>query len=440
MILFNAYINLCLIQYTNYINYSRTFVRRLLLLLTLWFTTNLLAVDATLKIEKDVEQRARIALVDGSAQHDDRFFGILLSDLKISGHFLADTNVHQGSFSGAFIDPKLKSRDYVLKYNLLTGGGVKLYIRLLRASDGTQLYKKSYSISDTAKMPFVAHKAISDINAYLKYPDISWLNRYVVFTHYTGSQKSEIVLADYTFNYQKPIVRGGLNVFPKWADGKQRSLYYTSYKGTLPTLYKIDIYTGKKSRIISSEGMLVCSDVSKDYSKLLLTMAPHGHADIYELDLRTGSNKRVTKFNGIDVNGKYVDNEKSIVFISNRLGYANVFRKTIGTTAVSPVVYHGRNNNSCDSYDNKVVYSSRESSSSFGRNTFNLYLTSSRGGDTRPLTTTGSNQFPRFSSDGSVVLYIKQSERGSAVGYINLASSQSLLFPININKIQSIDW
>jgi TolB protein len=415
-------------------------VRQWLLLLTVLFTTNLLAVDATLKIEKDVEQRARIALVDGSQTHNRQFFDILLADLKISGHFLADSNIHQGSFSSKFIDPKLKGQDYVLQYKLLIGGGTKLYIRLLRASDGMPLYKKSYSIPGTAKMPFVAHKAVSDINRYLKYPEISWINRYVVFTRYTGPQKSEIVLADYTFNYQKPIIRGGLNVFPKWADSKQRSLYYTSYKGVLPTLYKINIYTGQKSKVLTSEGMLVCSDVSKDYSKLLLTMAPHGHADIYELDLSSGTKKRVTKFNGIDVSGKYVDDEKSIVFVSNRLGYANVFRKSIGTAAVSPVVYHGRNNNACDTFDGKVVYSSRESSNSFGRNTFNLYLTSSHGGDTRPLTTRGTNQFPRFSEDGSVVLYIKHSERGSAVGYINLASSQSLLFPISINKIQSIDW
>jgi len=415
-------------------------VRRLLLLWTLWFTTNLLAVDATLKIEKNVEQRARIALIDSSSEHHEKFFDILLSDLKISGHFLADGNVYKGSFSDGFIDPKLKNRDYLLKYNLQLGSGVRLYIRLLRGADGTELFKKSYSIPDIAKMPFVAHKAISDMNAYLKYPDISWLNRYVVFARYTGKQASEIVLADYTFNYQKTMIRGGLNLFPKWADSNQRTLYYTSYNGVLPTLYKIDIYTGNKSKIISSEGMLVCSDVSKDYSKLLLTMAPHGHADIYELDLSTGSKKRVTNFHGIDVNGKYVDNEKRMVFISNRLGYANVFSKAIDAPGVSPVVYHGRNNSACDTHESKIVYSSRESASSFGSNTFNLYLTSSRGGDTRPLTTTGSNQFPRFSQDGSVVLYIKQSSHGSAIGYINLASAQSLLFPISINTIQSIDW
>ena len=86
--------------------------------------------------------------------------------------------------------------------------------------------------------------------------------------------RSEIRLADYTLTYKKTIIRGGLNLFPKWADDKQTSVYYTSYKEVVPTLYKLNIYNGSKQKITSSQGMMVCSDVSKDGSKLLLTMAP----------------------------------------------------------------------------------------------------------------------------------------------------------------------
>lgn len=409
-------------------------------ILLLLLSVNLFAVDATLKIEKDVEQRSRIALVDGSAVPNDKIFKILLSDLKISGHFLADTTQHKGDITSNFIAPALKSKEYVLKYALTQKRGTKLLIRLLKASDGTQVFKKSYAIPTTSKMPFLAHKAISDINNVLKYPDISWINRYVVFSRYTTPRHSEILLADYTFNYQKVIIRGGLNLFPKWADKNQKSFYYTSYASLMPTLYKINIYTGAKEKIASSEGMLVCSDVSKDGSKLLLTMAPNGQADIYELNLATKAKTRVTKFNGIDVNGKYVDDESRMVFVSNRLGYANIFKKSIRSAAVSQVVYHGRNNNACDAHGDKIVYSSRESKNTFGSNTFNLYLTSSHGSGTRPLTTTGANQFPRFSPDGSVILFIKHRDHGSSIGYINLASQQSLLFPLGGRKIQSIDW
>jgi len=413
-------------------------LRSLLLLIVVTF--NLLAVDATLTIEKDVEQRARIALEDGSGVPDEKVFRILLSDLKISGHFLADEKHYMGSFDGAVLDPSLKAKEYILKYTLNQASGVKLTVKLVKASDGTELFKKSYAISSSAKLPFLAHKAISDVNNVLKFPSIDWINRYVVFARYTSPRKSQIVLADYTFTYQKTIIRGGLNLFPKWADKDQRSFYYTSFRGLVPTLYKLNIYNGTRTKVIASEGMMICSDVSKDGRKLLLTMAPTGQPDIYELDLATGAKTRVTYFNGIDVNGKYVDNESRVVFVSNRLGYANVFIKDIHGSAVSQVVYHGRNNNAVDAYENKIVYTSRESNSAFGHNTFNLYLTSTDSTTTRPLTTTGKNQFPRFSADGSVILYVKYIGNSSSVGYINLNTQQSMLFPMNGKKLQSIDW
>ena len=56
------------------------------------------------------------------------------------------------------------------------------------------------------------------------------------------------------------------------------------------------------------------------------------------------------------------------------------------------------------------------------------------------LATTGSNQFPRFSIDGSVILFLKQSGRSTSIGYTNLTSHQSLLFPFDDKKVQSIDW
>jgi TolB protein len=401
---------------------------------------NLFAVDASFKIEKDVEHRSRIAVVDTSPSTNEQFFKILLSDLKISGHFLADTTHNRGELNSKFIAPALKSKEYILRYALTQGSGTKLVVRLLKASDGKELFRKSYSIPTITKAPFLAHKAISDINDVLKYASISWINRYVVFSRYTSAKQSEIILADYTFNYKKVIIRGGLNLFPKWADANQKSFYYTSYSGIIPTLYRLNIYSGSKQKITSSEGMLVCSDVSKNGSKILLTMAPEGQADIYEMSSSGGAKKRITTFNGIDVNGKYVDNDSRIVFVSNRLGYANIFKKSISGSGVSQVVYHGRNNNAVDAHGSKIVYSSRESQNSFGNNTFNLYLTSSLGSGTRPLTASGTNQFPRFSTDGSVLQYIKHSSRGSSIGYTNLNSKQSLLFPLGVKKIQSLDW
>jgi TolB protein len=181
--------------------------------------------------------------------------------------------------------------------------------------------------------------------------------------------------------------------------------------------------------------MLACSDVSKDGKRLLLTMAPDGQSDIYEHDIESNKSSRMTKFSGIDVNGVYADGGKSLVFVSNRLGYPNVFKKTIGSDDVQQIVFHGKNNNSVDAFGDMVVFSARE-----GQGVFNLYTTHTDGSAGRPLTSSGVNQFPRFSPDGNTILYIKRSYEGNAVGYLGLKTNQSLLFPLGERKIQSLDW
>ena len=352
--------------------------------------------DAELTIKKHVDSRSKIAVTDGSTSLDSnvaqKVFSFFQNDLKLSGNFSADSKYYTAVYNSVILPVDIKSNEYTLKYQLQNTGGANLAVMLVQNSNGVKLFQKSYSISTFNKYPFLVHKAVSDINHILGYNSINWMNRLVLFARYTASKRSEIVLADYTFTYKQPVIRGGLNLFPKWADASQSSFYYTSIDGSMPILYKYNLNSGTKDIITSSEGMLICSDVSKNGSKLLLTMAPYGQPDIYEFDVATKAKVRLTDFSGIDVGGQYLAGEKQIIFVSNRLGYPNIFKKYLTDTSVSPVVFRGKNNNSCDAFGNKIVYSSRESSERFSGNTFNIYLNSGSG--TVPLTSSGDNQFP----------------------------------------------
>ncbi len=415
-------------------------------LVSIFFLTfSLWAVDATIKIEKDVDQRARIAVIDGSGMDSPlgrKGFEIFVADLKITGHFLPDSEYREGAYGSGTFDPALRAREYLLKYRMEEQDGtVRLRVSLFKGSDSSPVYRNNYTIASRSRYPFLIHRAVTDINAHLGFTSVGWINRYVLFARYTGKKESEVVLADYTFHYVKPIIRGGLNLFPVWGDPKQRSIYYTGYSGNLPTLYRLDLYTGKRTRILDSQGMLVCSDVSRDGRRLLLTMAPEGQPDIYEYNVETGERRRLTTFSGIDVGGKYADGERDLVFVSNRLGYANIFKKPLAGGPALQMVFHGRNNDSVDVHDTKVVYSSRENDNSFGGGkAFNLYLTDTGGEYVRPLTSGGINQFPRFSEDGNTVLYIKRSYEGNSIGYIGLGTNLTMLFPLGNDRIQSIDW
>jgi len=413
--------------------------RLLLMVLLSW---SLFALDATLKIEKDVDQRAKIAVIDCSGQGASlghKSHEIFQADLKITGHYRPDGLYHEGSFGGPILNPDLQSMEYLLKYRIAeTGSGVTLEVKVLKGGDSSLVFERKYTIASQARYPFLIHRAVTDLNAKMGFTPVDWLNRYVLFARYIGRRESEVVLADYTFTYTKTIIHGGLNIFPVWGDPKQRSIYYTDYSGKLPTLYRLDLTTGQRTRILSSQGMLVCSDVSRDGKRLLLTMAPAGQPDIYEYDVSTGQKRRLTTYSGIDVGGKYADDEKDMVFVSNRLGYANIFKKPLAGGPITQLVFHGTNNDSCDAFNDKVVYTSKENGS-FGR-AFNLYLTTTDGSYTRPLTSGGINQFPRFSNDGNTVLYIKRSEAGNSIGYIGLQTNLSILFPLGERRIQSIDW
>jgi len=394
--------------------------------------------DAKLTIEKKADQRASIAVVDGSdpGKTGQKIHAIFVADLKISGHFLPDETYRNGNYGDGLVDPALRSRQYVIKYRYTQEPqAATLLVKVFNAGNSKMIMEGRYRVSHAAKYPFLVHKAVTEINARLHFDPIDWINRYVVFARYTGRKQSEIVLADYTFHYVKTILHGGLNLFPHWGDPAQKTLYYTAYVQGRPTLYRLDLRNGERTMITSSTGMLVCSDVRQDGTKLLLTMAPDGQSDIYEYDIAAARATRLTTFSGIDVNGVYADGGKTLVFVSNRLGYPNVFKKALGSDAVEQIVFHGKNNNSVDAYGDTVVFSSRE-----GQGVFNLYTAHTDGSSGRALTSNGVNQFPRFSPDGNTILYIKRSYEGNAIAYLGLKTNQSLLFSLGNRKIQSLDW
>ena len=395
-------------------------------------------VDAELTIEKDVPNKATIAIVEDSAtasgnQPHKKMFELLQNDIKLSGHFNLNPKYYRSDYNELEISPDIAEMEYVLKYSF-SSDNRKLSIKLISLVNGDTTFEKSYMVNVATRYPFLAHNAIVDMNEALGYDDISWMKRYLIFSKYTSSRKSEIWIADYTLSFASVVVRGGLNLFPKWANQEQSAFYYTSYNNKVPTLYRVDMRNGNRKKIISSQGMLVCSDVSRDGERLLLTMAPKGQPDIYEYNINSKDLTQITNFSGIDVNGKYVGDESKIVFVSNRTGKANIYLKSIGSSAVSKVAVYGTDNNSCDAFDQYILYSVKEGGA------VNIYLGSIYSSYVRPLTSGGINRFPRFSSNGKIVLYIKQKGSKNSIGYLNLATKQNAIYPMIRGKIQSIDW
>ena len=405
------------------------------------------AVDAQLDIirKNTIIPKISINIVNNTVNKKliNKIKSLLEKDLEISNHFVVKNNnfnVKRITDNISFLNNK--NIDLLLLLNIENSKSKNIVIntKLFDLNKKEIILNKKYIISNTNRYPFLSHKIAININDILKAPSIKWMDRFVIFSRYTDAKKSEIVVSDYTLTYQKIVVSGGLNIFPKWANEEQSSFYYTTYSNRFPTLIQQNLYTLKSKDIISSAGMLVCSDVDYKSNKILLTMAPNGQADIYLFDTKSKIKKRLTKYSGIDVGANFIDDKKSIIFVSDRLGKANIFSKSINHRGVERMVYHGKNNSQASTHDNYIVYSSRENNNEFGYNTFNLYLISTKNDLLRRLTLKGSNKFPKFSNDGESILFTKNYKNKSYLGIIRLNHNKSFLFKLKVGKLQSIDW
>jgi TolB protein len=402
------------------------------------------ATDATIEVIKKAETLPSIAVEDASNSYDEqfrlRFFKALIADLNVISIFNVDRHYGSNDYSQERVLLQNKDMDYVLRYALeeMDAGAFGVHMKLLN-KEGEELFSKNYRVNKANIHMFIAHAMAYDINEFMGEAPVSWIKRKVIFSKLTAPMKSEIIIADYTLTYQHTIVKGGLNVFPKWANKEQTAFYYTALATKKPTLKYVDIRKGSVKNIISSDGMMICSDVSDDGRKLLLTMAPKGQPDIYLYNVDTKRYTKETHFRGIDVNGQFFGNKK-IVFVSSRLGYPNIFSKTLGRDDVEQMVYYGRSNSACSAEGKYVVYKARETSNAFSENTFNLHLISADTDVIRRLTATGVNEFPRFSRDGDAILFIKNYKGQSAIGIIRLNYNKNYLFPINGGRLQSLDW
>lgn len=418
------------------------------ILILLVFMASLFGADATIEVVNRGLTLPKIMLQDATldfANTDikERFLRMIIGDLKVGSAFEIIDGYENASMDSPLNSALItaNSPQFVLRYALSGGSDyVSLHVKLLNVSDGAVRFEANYTQKDLARWPFVSHRAVADIARSLNLSPIEWMDKSIIISQYTSPGASRIIIADYTLTYQKVVLSGGLNIFPKWANAQQNAFYYTSYIKGKPTLFHYDLISAKKTKIISSDGMLVASDVSADGQKLLLTMAPDDQSDIFLYDLKTRLNKRITSYGGIDVNGNFIDNDTRVVFVSDRMGAPNIFATSINGGAVEQLVYHGKNNNSISTWQNYIVYSSRESNSEFAQKTFNLYLISTKSDYIRQLTATGINTFPRFSSDGGSIVYIKHSGAQSALGIIRVNENKSFAFALNIGKLQSIDW
>lgn len=352
------------------------------------------------------------------------FYNMIVNNIEVSSNF-------------EVVDEGSENSNYTFEY-ALAKNGENLSLNIKIKAGGVEKASQDYTLNKVEQYPFLAHKGVKDSVQFLGLAPVEWMDHKILIARTNSSKRSQIIMADYTLTYQRVIVDGGLNLFPKWANEEQTMFYYTAYDHDKPTLFRFDLTNNKASKILSSGGMVVASDVNKKGDKILVTMAPQDQPDVYLYDLNSKNLSKLTNYSGIDVNANFIgEDESKVVFVSDRLGYPNIFIQNLGSTSAEQAVFHGRNNSAVSTYKDFLVYSSREPKQA---GVFNIYLMSIKSDYIRQLSANGKNLFPRFSSDGGSIVFIKHLGNQSALGVIRVNANKTFYFPLKVGKIQSIDW
>jgi len=310
---------------------------------------------------------------------------------------------------------KGRGTKYLVKTQVsFSGKGFELAGTLVSITDGKELGKLKNFVRDGSRAD--AHE-LADLIYQKITGKKSIFKTKITFVSDVGATRGrwvkDLYMMDFDGKSVKRLTNGEGTVISPAMSYDQKKIVYSMIKnhsngrGRNVDLYILDLVTGEKSVISSKHGINSGAIFTPDGNYLLLTQSYSGSADIYELNLATRAERKITKHYAADVDPSINADGTLMTFLSDRAGKAMVYTANPRSVEsnVNRISFVGQFNATPRfSPDGKKI-----AFASWVDNTFDIYRINSEGqGLVRLTKDFGSNEDPTFSNDGEFILFSSQ--------------------------------
>lgn len=261
---------------------------------------------------------------------------------------------------------------------------------------------------------------------------------YVRDARVEGKRRYELVHADYDGKSATAIWHNTQPIMsPAWSPNGDQVAFVSFDKKRRSMVYVRDLRSGSQKAVATFEGVNGAPAWSPDGSELAFAASKDGNVEIYVVRVTNGAVRRITKNRAIDTEPVFSADGKDLVFTSDRGGKAQLYKTSAqGGQRASRLTFLGGQNTAADvSPDGKYLTFVHSES---GRDRIALMTLAS--GDVDILTNGGRDESPSFAPNSQLIMYATKTPLGNELSITTIGGNQAKRMPIVGSAVREPEW
>jgi len=280
----------------------------------------------------------------GAGSNEKLFFDVLRTDLKNSGWFA----VVKKPSATVRVDGTCS----------LKGGKLSARCEVRNVSTGKRYFSRVFTKKPSEARQLAHQVADAIVSAVKRVPGIASTKIAMIVSR---DGKKDIIICG---SDGKDIVQltndGSPCLSPTWSPDA-KNLFYTSFYRGFPDVYKIQLATGRRSKVAAYPGINAGADISPNGKLMALTLSKDGNPELYIRNLSSGKLTRLTRTkNAAEASPSWSPDGRKIAFVSDSTGSPQIYTVDSSGGRAKRITFRGNENVSPDwGTDGRLTYSSR---------------------------------------------------------------------------------